>query len=247
MELGDLGTIMLRDEDHNYRHNRKLINYLFHRYKEYLSEYKFENDIYVKENISHYELIEKHHLKYDVIRRLGKILFLQIANGLKYLHNLLISHRDIKPDNIVFCSRDNNTKIIDFSASVYFREENYQDIKTLNLNENEVGELKSSCLTDEPGGSIHFQAPEQFEIGKHNPFISDIWSLGVTFYIFICEEFPFDSDSEIELQIKIGENKLEFPSYVDNQMKNLISSMMEKDIKNRIKIDEIINQLENYK
>lgn len=236
MELGDWGTIMLRDEDYNYRHNKKLINYLFSKYKDSLFiSYENENDLlYTVEKEKNSDMISYNNLKYHIKKILAKYLFYQIGKGLLFLHNSLVSHRDLKPDNIVFCSKDCNIKIIDFSISVFFNESN--DIKNLN-------EYKSKCLTNEPGGSIHFQAPEQFETGKHNPFIADIWSLGISLYIFICEKFPYDSDSELELQIMICEGLPKFSEYVDDKLKNLILRMIEKDISKRIGLEEFLYEL----
>lgn len=230
-ELGDMGTIMLRNDDYYYRHNNKLINYLCEKFK---TEIFFENNFQIFNNndmVVNLEdlLIEKGNLRFEIKKKISKILFTQISRGLEHLHTSLISHRDLKPDNIVFSSYDNNCKIVDFSISTFFKK---------NINE--------EYLTNEPGGSIHFQAPEQFETGKHDPFIADIWSLGVTLYIFICEEFPFDAESEIELQIKICENEIIFPEYVDEQVKHLILSMLNKDFKNRINLKNIINKLEEF-
>ncbi len=226
-EIGDLGTIMLRDENFIYKHNKKLINHLILNNKHI--NIHSENEMYIKPKIEDDEyLINQNNLKYEIKKFLAKILFKQIAIGLIHLHKTFISHRDIKPDNIVFSSRDDNIKIIDFSISVFFKELN-------NINKDlDLGKAKGLFLTNEPGGTIHFQAPEQFETGKHNPFFSDIWSLGVSLYIFICEEYPFDSESELELQIKIFEEDIKFPEFVDNNMKNIIQSMLERDLSKRI-------------
>lgn len=237
MELGDLNTIMLRDDDFNYRHNKKLIMHLFSKYKDTLfSDCESENNLFnTQEQDKANPLISLGNLKFPIKKKIAKILFSQIATGLLFLHNSLISHRDLKPDNIVFSSKDDNCKIIDFSISVFYKnkfhtKENKFDLKN----------IKDNCFTNEPGGSVHFQAPEQFESGKHNPFIADIWSLGITLYLFVFEEFPFDSDSELELQINICEGKPAFPEYSDDEMKSLIRKMMEKDVKKRIDLEEFI-------
>ncbi len=235
-----MGTIMLRDDDFNYRHNKKLILNLYAKYNNSLfSNYKKADELFINpEKQEDNPLISFTNLKYEVKKIIAKNIFNQIATGLLFIHNSLISHRDLKPDNIVFSSQDDNCKIIDFSISVYFKnffiiKENKFDIKT----------IKSQCLTNEPGGSVHFQAPEQFECCKHNPFVADVWSLGVTLYLFIFEEFPFDSESELELQIKICEEKLSFPKFADDILKNLIMKMIEKDTNKRIGLEEFIGYL----
>lgn len=241
MELGDYGTLMLRDEDFNYRHNKRLIKYLYSLFKESLfTSFKSEKDIYINPDIEIDNfLICFNNLNLKFKRIVSKLLFYQIATGLLHLHTSHIAHRDLKPDNIVFSSKDNNCKIIDFSISTFFNIENFNHYK----NEINNDKLETRFLTNEPGGSIHFQAPEQFEISKHNPFISDIWSLGVSLYIFLCEEFPFDSDSELELQIKIADEEPTYPDYLDSDLKNIIKRMMEKDFNKRIGLKDFFVDL----
>ena len=71
--------------------------------------------------------------------------------------------------------------------------------------------------------------------GYYNPFIADIWAVGICLYIFIFEEFPFDSDSELELGIKISEKNYKFPYDPENKnFENLLEALLNKDINKRI-------------
>jgi serine/threonine protein kinase len=69
---------------------------------------------------------------------------------------------------------------------------------------------------------------------KYDPFKSDLWSVGVTLYIFLAEVYPFDSDHELELQIKIAENPVAFPEYFDDETKDFITKLLNKDPKLRL-------------
>jgi len=244
MELGDLNTLMLKDEeDFNYRHNKKLLEYIFELYKEeYFQNFKNFEEIFqkkenfLKENNTYFPMIEYNAIKISVKKIFLKILFKEILLGLKFIHSQGISHRDIKPENIVYSTKDKCCKIIDFSISIIC----------------EKSEENRKFFTKEPGGSIHFQAPEQYEMGSYNPFVSDIWSLGISIYIFLFEVYPFDcnSDSELELQINICNQKVKFPEYVyDNDDDNLllvtfIEALLEKDPIKRLGLDEIKEKLE---
>jgi len=43
-----------------------------------------------------------------------KHIFKQILNGMSYLHNLDICHRDLKLDNLIIDTNNKNVKIIDY-------------------------------------------------------------------------------------------------------------------------------------
>lgn len=241
MELGDLDTLMLKNKDFNYQHNKKLLKFIFDNKKEYFFEYKNFEEIFHKENKEEeisFPMIDYCNIKFPAKKIFMKILFKEILIGLKYIHTKGISHRDIKPENIVYSSKEKCCKIIDFSISTFIQK-----------NENEISdEDLKNYFTKEPGGSIHFQAPEQYEIGSYNPFISDIWSLGITIYIFLFEEYPFDCncESELELQIRICEKKLNFPDYIEDceDVKLFLEAILLKDWKLRLSLDDIIEKLE---
>ena len=70
-ELGDMGTIMLRNDDYNYRHNKKLINYLCEKFKtEIFLENNFQifnnNDMVVNQEDL---LIEKGNLRFEIKKK----------------------------------------------------------------------------------------------------------------------------------------------------------------------------------
>ena len=77
-----------------------------------------------------------------------KIVMKETLKGLKYLHNMNIVHRDIKPGNILLMSSDvleGNLKITDFSISA------------------KINDTASSELLD-TAGTFLYKAPEQFNL-----------------------------------------------------------------------------------
>lgn len=100
----------------------------------------------------------------------AKDFFRQIAQGLEYLHNLNICHRDIKCDNI-FMHKDKNKyvcKIGDFGLSSY------------------DNNLKHGC------GTLLYCAPEMLRKDViYKGTKCDIWSLGVVLFCMLSGKFPF--------------------------------------------------------
>ena len=209
-----IGTLMNRDSQvYNHYHNPLLIKYF---YPELNIEHENLEDLDEEENKN---LIKKNSIPLEKKHFLAKKLFKQILLGVQYMHKNNIAHRDIKIENILFDDNSKKIKFIDFSISTIVSSENK--------------------LINEPGGSMHYQSPEFFNSennnGYYDPFIADIWAVGICLYIFIFEEFPFDSDSELELGIKISEKNYKFPFEPDNKdFENLIDAMLKKDLNSRI-------------
>jgi serine/threonine protein kinase len=205
---------MNRDNiNYNHFHNPNLIKFLFPTLNFEVED--FDNN-----------LIKKNSLNLEIKHKIASKLFKEIFLGLKYIHSHNIIHRDIKIENLLFDSKENKIKIIDFSISTILFSKN-----------NKI---------DEPGGSMHYQAPELQNIEtntNYNPFYADIWSVGICLYIFIFEEFPFDSDSELELQIKILENDIKLPFNPLNKFyENLLFQLLEKNPEKRLTdINKIID------
>lgn len=85
-----------------------------------------------------------------------------VLDAIEFAHNKSIAHRDIKPSNIMIDGND-NVCIIDFGIAKEIKE--------------------TSTKTSFFVGTPDFAAPERRQGNPgYNPFISDIYELGVTFY-----------------------------------------------------------------
>ncbi|HXV82956.1 MAG TPA: serine/threonine-protein kinase, partial [Candidatus Binatia bacterium] len=107
-------------------------------------------------------------------------LYQQVVNGVQYLHQLGMSHGDIKPQNVLVSG--DQVKITDFGASI-LPEDMY-------------------ARTRENGGTILYSAPEIVGTtkrgrGREVLFAADIYSLGVLLYHLITSRLPHDTLSQV--------------------------------------------------
>ncbi len=96
-----------------------------------------------------------------------------IASGLAMAHRLGIIHRDLKPDNVLV-TPSGVPKIVDFGLAKRVRGD---DLPTSNL-----------------AGTPYFMAPELFEGQPATP-ASDVYALGVCYYLMLTGRFPFEGES----------------------------------------------------
>jgi serine/threonine protein kinase len=97
----------------------------------------------------------------------------QVALGLAYAHERGVIHRDIKPDNILM-DQGGRAVITDFGAA--------------HLTTSEL------TRTGEVLGTPHYMSPEQV-VGDAIDGRSDLFSLGVVFYLLLTGRRPFKGDT----------------------------------------------------
>ncbi|KAL5594592.1 hypothetical protein BROUX41_001512 [Berkeleyomyces rouxiae] len=100
--------------------------------------------------------------------------FLQILNGVTYLHSMGLAHRDLKLDNVVV-SANGIMKIIDFGSAHVF---SYPF---------EEGIIKAKGIV----GSDPYLAPEVYDDKLYDPRAVDIWSLGIIYCCMTLRRFPW--------------------------------------------------------
>ena len=162
------------------------------------------------------------------------ILIDQLISAVSYCHQKGICHRDLKPGNILFANKqeDSPIKIIDFGVSTLLKPKS----EILENEEHNFKRMKSSV------GTVHFLSPEVIK-GNYNESC-DIWSCGVILYILLCGHTPFDGANNQEIIENIMKGKVEFPKNewknISSHAKELIKGMLSPE-KTRITIKGIIN------
>lgn len=135
------------------------------------------------------------------------IIFKQILEGINYCHNNMISHRDIKPDNILV-DNDGYVKIIDFGFSVL---------------SGRSQKLKLFC------GTPSYMSPEVVMQKEYIGTNYDIWSLGILFYFMLSGTVPFHGRTDYELYANIICGQVDFPPYFSTESKEFIMKMLQVD------------------
>jgi serine/threonine protein kinase len=139
-------------------------------------------------------------------------IFLQVADGLRYLHANHIVHRDIKPSNI-FLTPDHQAKLGDFGLL-----KNLKDSLSLTRSRQAMG-------------TIDYGAPEQFEDAKRVDRRCDLYSLAATFYTALTGKFPFGNGNPLQIMARKSLNqfvplRLLLPS-LDGAIDRLVNRCLE--------------------
>lgn len=99
---------------------------------------------------------------------------IQLCRALECAHGRNILHRDIKPENIFVCT-DGTIKLMDFGLA-------------------RLVDGSASTTSGVVTGTVSYMSPEQVRGGKLDAR-SDLYSLGILFYEYLCGYTPFASDT----------------------------------------------------
>jgi Tol biopolymer transport system component/predicted Ser/Thr protein kinase len=138
----------------------------------------------------------------------------QIADGLAAAHDAGITHRDLKPDNVLL-TRDGRVKILDFGLARMNASSATQETRT---------------ITD-PGtvmGTPGYMSPEQVR-GQVVDHRSDIFSLGVILYELLSGKRAFKGESSADTMTAIlREDPAELPDSVPLGLRQIVHRCLEK-------------------
>ena len=98
----------------------------------------------------------------------------QVCQGLQIAHERGITHRDIKPQNILF-AQDGTLKITDFGIA-------------------RATEFSAMTRTGSVIATPHYMSPEQAK-GERADIRSDVYALGIVLYEMLVGELPFVADT----------------------------------------------------
>lgn len=160
-----------------------------------------------------------------------KKIIKMLLKAIKFLHDLNIVHRDVKPENIMVEYNENNLdivkniKLIDFGLAKHLPE-NFETRMSTKL------------------GTPYYMSPEI--LNKDYNYLCDEWSIGVIFYILLAGYPPFNSENDFEIMKKIKEKNLvfyktEWDKYENTPIINIISHLLNVE-KTRISCEKCLEE-----
>lgn len=161
-------------------------------------------------------------LRKPIKEKYTQFYFSQLANGLKYLDQNNIIHRDIKPRNILLTNKRRVLKIADFGFAK---------------------QSKEISLYDTICGSPMYMAPEILDRGNEKyDGRTDLWSIGMILYEMLYAVHPYQackSIPELQQQNKSDTQILIPPDNntngdVSDECLSLLRNLLQKSANNRI-------------
>jgi serine/threonine protein kinase len=149
----------------------------------------------------------------------------QVAEGLAAAHRAGITHRDLKPDNIMLTA-DGRAKILDFGLA-----------KVTQKGTGGKHEMETAIISNTQSGvvmgTVGYMSPEQVRAKPLDPR-SDIFSFGLVFYELLANQHPFLRESSAEVMSAIvREEPADLPSNINPALVEIIRHCLEKDPANR--------------
>lgn len=150
----------------------------------------------------------------------------QLAAGLQILRDNNLIHRDLKPQNLLLSTNDNNSvlKIADFGFARSLQPRG--------------GLAETLC------GSPLYMAPEIMQLQKYDAK-ADLWSVGAILFQFVTGKTPFTGNNQIQLLQNIMKStELYFPP--DNKdlsfdCKDLCQKLLRRNPVERLTFEEFFN------
>lgn len=143
----------------------------------------------------------------------------QIIQGVKYLHDNRIIHRDLKLGNL-FLNDMLHVKIGDFGLATRIEYE---------------GERKKTLC-----GTPNYIAPEILTKKGHS-YEVDIWSIGCVMYTLLVGQPPFETKTLKDTYSKIKKCDYRVPSYLRKSAADMVIAMLQSNPENRPTIGDLLH------
>ncbi|ORC92802.1 putative protein kinase [Trypanosoma theileri] len=135
-----------------------------------------------------------------------RVILRPLLLALTFLHERDIIHRDVKPENILFKSKE--VKLADFSWAV-------------RLNQGDIRYSRRYTLC----GTLDYLSPELIS-RRGCTTKADVWSVGVLAYRMLCGQAPFEHQSAGETCSRITRGNIYYPEYLSIEAREFIAALL---------------------
>lgn len=207
------------------------------------------NYYFVSEYLPAGNLVDYTYHNFDRILPLAKArqIYVQVLEGLKFLHEKGYVHRDIKPENIIL-TKDHSGKRV-------------AKLGDFGLAKNFIVHGGTLTGVNEWIGTIFYCSPEQILDFKHANTATDIYAMGISLYHSLTGLFPYDFPSKEEcakmarrgksprdpISFILGDDKpipieKRLPG-IDGRVAKVVNGAIEKDVGKRFSIQDFIKAI----
>lgn len=148
-----------------------------------------------------------------------------LLEAIAHCHRNGVAHRDIKPDNVMFDSRQ-RLKLADFGSAEWCGE----------------GRGMKGVV-----GTPYYVAPEVLSGNEYTEKV-DVWSAGVILYVMLAGVPPFYGDSAAEIFEAVLRGNLRFPTRIFRTVspaaKDLLRKMICKDVSRRLSAEQALSKFQ---
>lgn len=147
-------------------------------------------------------------------------VFLQLVSALIYCHARGVSHRDVKPQNVLL-DADGNLKVSDFGLAA------------LPDSLRDDGRLHTAC------GTPAFAAPELLRRKAYDGTKADAWSCGVILFVLLAGHLPFDDSNIADMCRKAHRREYALPRWVSQPARRLVGRLLDPNPTTRLAVAEL--------
>jgi serine/threonine protein kinase len=171
-------------------------------------------------------------------------IFSKLLKAVKTVHSKYIAHNDLKPGTISDPFLLHYSYCLSWFLSYLLENIAYDPINgTLKLFDFGLATIvnPNDPLIAFHGGSPLYMAPEILH-DKHNPFLSDIWSLGIILYELLEGSAPLafcSTVTELVAYLSLGSSSITYPEHFPESVLSLLRSIFRNDPTERISIANI--------
>ncbi|CAM9150142.1 unnamed protein product [Discosporangium mesarthrocarpum] len=207
------------------------------------------------------ELVEGRDLHHE-IAAMGKLsdnrarsLFLQVLEGLSYLHSKRVAHRDIKLENLLLSKDGRTVKIADFGLAAWLHTNKKKEglHSETSHGDSEEGDSIGADEDEVKGGigprqrtvcgTPYYTAPEVFAGSKsgYEADRVDVWSAGVVLYTMKAGCLPFEGQNTGQTLEMITSREVSYPRHFSPNLRDLVGRLLRKSPEERMSLEQALS------